>query len=112
MAIRGNISKPTINVLAADTVILEPVSGSVERIAVSGFSLVNTSVGGLTITIYESPNLTSASGKIIAYYSLASNESADVNECIGQGFTQNIIAVASGLGINAKISYTTYSAGD
>lgn len=112
MAIRGNIGSAPIPIIAGDTTILQPVSGSVERVAVSGFSLHSNAVGVITVTIYESPDLTSASGTAIAYYSLAQNESVDVNECIGQGYTQNIIAVASGVGVNAKISYTSYTSGD
>lgn len=112
MTIRGNIGSSPIDILATDTTILDPISGSVERVSVSGFSLHSTAVGTVTVTIYESPDLTSASGTAVAYYSLSQNESVDVNECIGQGYTQNIIAVASGVGVNAKISYTTYTSGD
>lgn len=112
MAIRGNISVAPIPIAAGDTTIIQPVTATVQRIALSGFSLHNNAVGTITVTIYESPDFTSASGVAVAYYSLAQNESADVNECIGQGYTQNIIAVASGVGVNAKISYTTYTSDD
>lgn len=112
MAIRGNISAPPIAVIAGDTTILAPVTATIERVAVSGFSLHNNFAGNITVTVYESPNLTSASGIAVARYSLAQDESVDVNECIGQGYVQNIIAVASGVGVNAKISYTTYTSGD
>lgn len=112
MAIRGNIGLAPIAIIAGDTTILQPVTGDVERVAVSGFSLHNTAAGNRTVTIYESPNLTSASGVAVAVYTLAQNESVDVNQCIGQGYVQNIIAVGSATGVNAKISYTTYTSGD
>jgi hypothetical protein len=112
MAIRGNVGLAPISVIAGDTIILEPVSGDIERVAVSGFSLHNTFAGNITVTVYESPDLTSASGISVAKYVLAQDESVDVNECIGQGYVRNIIAVASGVGVNAKVSYTEYTSGD
>ena len=113
MAIKGNVDGGVINVLASDTVIVEPTSlPSVERIAVSGLSLHNTAVGTIIIQLYQSPDLTSASGDRLAYYSLAPDESADVTELIGQGFIDNVIAVGDAVGVNAKVSYTTYTAGD
>ena len=113
MAIRGNIDGGAISILAADTTLVDiSALTSVERIAISGLSIHNTAVVSVTVTVYQSPNLTSASGKRLAYYSLAPNESADVIEMIGQGFLTNIIAVGSAVGVNAKVSYTTYTAGD
>lgn len=113
MAIRGNVDGGVINVLASDTVIVEPSSlAAVERIAVSGLSLHNTAVATVIVQLYQSPDLTSASGDRLAYYSLAPDESADVTELIGQGFVENIIAVGDAAGVNAKVSYTTYTAGD
>ena len=113
MTIKGNVDGGVINVLASDTVIVEPGSlAAVERIAVSGLSLHNTAVGTVIVELYQSPNLTSASGKRLAYYSIAPNESADITELMGHGFLTNIIAVGDAIGVNAKVSYTTYTAGD
>jgi hypothetical protein len=113
MTIKGNVDGGVINVLASDTVIVEPSSlPAVERIAVSGLSLHNTAVGTVIVELYQSPDLTSASGDRLAYYSIAPNESADITELMGQGFLTNIIAVGDAIGVNAKVSYTTYTAGD
>ena len=113
MTIKGNVDGGVIDVLASDTVIVEPGSlAAVERIAVSGLSLHNTAVGTVIVKLYQSPDLTSASGDRLAYYSIAPNESADITELMGQGFLTNIIAVGDAIGVNAKVSYTTYTAGD
>lgn len=113
MSIRGNVPIGTVAVLAADTTIYDPPS-TVERYAISAFSLHNTTGAPVTVTIYNSPNLTSASGVRNAQYAVPANQSVDVIELIGQGFatTRNIIAVGSGVGVNATMSVTTYDGGD
>jgi hypothetical protein len=112
MSIRGNVGVGTVAVLAGDTTLYDPPA-TVERYAISALSLHNTTAAPVTVTLYNSPNLTSASGVRNAQYAIPANQSVDVVELIGQGFTtRNIIAVGSGVGVNATMSVTTYDGGD
>lgn len=113
MSIKGNVGIGSIAVAAADTTIYQPVS-PVQRYAISAFSLHNTNAANVTVTVFNSPNLTSASGVRNASYTIAPNQSVDVIELIGQGFAtgRNIIAVGSLTGVNATMSVTTYDGGD
>lgn len=112
MAIKGNVGTGVIDIAAADTTVYDP-SVTVQRYAVSAASIFNTTLGTLTVSVYVSPNLTSASGKKVAEYVIGSLQSADAVELIGQGFVaQNIIAVGSGVGCNIMLSVTTYDGGD
>jgi hypothetical protein len=90
---------------------------SPNRQAVTGFSIFNTTAStSLTVSIYESPDTTSAAGKKIASYTLPGLSSIDVVVCIGQGYStgQNLVAKA-GSGstgdLNAKVTWTAYTAG-
>ena len=110
MSIKGNVSIPLINLAAADNTFLNP-SGDVTREAVSTAVLYNTNASNRDIDVYVSPDLTSASGDLIADYTLANGDSVNIDEVIGQAFDQgeNIIVVASGAGVNlkgTKIEYT------
>lgn len=113
MAIKGNVGLGVIPVLTTDTVLLETDDGSRERVAVSASYLHND--GGVTIIIeiFVSPDLTSASGDRIDYYSIADNESVDISGIIAQGFgsTENIIAVADVVGCNALTTIVEYTGG-
>lgn len=113
MTIKGNVGIGSISVLAADTTIYDPPA-SVERYAVSAFSVHNTTGAAVTVSIYNSPDLTSASGVRNAQYAVPANQSVDIVELIGQGFSssRNIIAVGSAIGLRATMSVTTYDAGD
>lgn len=118
MAIRANIGLATTDLAAVstDTVVFNQAS----RCSITGASLHNTlSAGDREVFFYESPNLTSASGKRIGVYTVAPGARTDVSSIIGQGYNsdQNIIAVqqtgASALGdLNIKISYIEYTGGD
>ena len=110
MAVKGRVGLPIIDVLAADTTVLQPASPNT-RVAVSAFSLYNDTAGNVTVDIYESPDLTSASGEKVAQYVVAANSSEDVIECIGQGYAinQNLIAVGDLVGVNAKVTVTEYT---
>jgi len=112
MAIKSNVGVPLVAIAVADTTVLNPVA-PVERIAVTAFVLHNTNASSRTITLWESPNLTSASGTEIAVYEIGPDESADVEEIIGQGYLvgRNIIAQASGVGVNVVSTVTQYDAG-
>lgn len=110
MAIKTRVGTPLIDVLAADTTLLNP-SNPNTREAVTALSLHNTAVGNVIVTIYESPDLTSASGSQVARYEIAANSSEDVVECIDQSYPQgsNLVAVADSTGVNAKITVTQYT---
>lgn len=112
MSIKSNVGVPLVSIGVADTTLLNPVA-PVERIAVTASSLHNTNAASRTVTIWESPNLTSASGTEIAVYDIGPDESADIEEIIGQGYAvgRNIIAQASGTGVIAVSTVTQYDAG-
>lgn len=117
MAIQSNLSTSPVDLAGsvADTTLLASVA-SPSRQAVTGFSLYNTAAAARVVSIYESPNTTSASGKLVATYTIAAGTSQDVVECIGQGYSagQNIVGVmASGSAgdVNSKITTTLYTAG-
>lgn len=112
MAIKSNVGIPLVAIAVTDTTVLNPVA-PVERIAVTASVLHNTDAASRTVTIWESPNLTSASGTEIAVYDIGPDESADIEEIIGQGYAvgRNIIAQASGTGVVAVSTVTQYDAG-
>jgi len=99
---------PPIDIIAGDTTVLNPL---VNRVAVTSFSIHNTTAGAVVVDVYESPDSTSAAGERIAQYSVGANSSIDVIECIGQGYIvgQNLIAVGAGVGTNARLSQTDYT---
>ena len=113
MAIKGNVGIPALAVTTGDTVLVNPTSLGVERVAITAMLFANTTAGAITVLVYESPDLTSASGELIdtVIVPISGNISADI---IGQGYTtsQNIIGVASGAGVNASTAVTTYDDGD
>ncbi len=111
MAIKGNVGTGVISILAADTTLLDPDAGDRERAAVSAAYLYNTSASTVTVGIFVSPDLTSASGKKIDNYVMAASSTMDISAIIGQGFsaTQNIIAVGSGTGVNALLTIVEYT---
>lgn len=118
MAIKGNISVGVQDLAAsaADKVIHNIST----RTAITAASLHNKTVGAVAITIYESPNGTSASGKEVAKITLAASgtagDSKDITEIIGQGYaaTTTLVAVVTTVAIsagdvNAKLTYTQYT---
>ncbi len=113
MAIKGNVGTGIIAILASDTTLLDAASGTRERAAVTAAYMHNTSASTVTVNIYISPDLTSASGAIIDTYSMNAGSTMDISGIIGQGFgpTNNIIAVGSGTGINAYLTIIEYTAG-
>lgn len=112
MAIKSNVGIPLVSIAVTDTTLLNPVA-PVERIAVTACSLHNTTAAAITVTLWESPDLTSASGDEIAVYAIGGDESVDVEEIIGQGYAvgRNIIAQGSGVGVVAVSTVTQYDAG-
>lgn len=102
------VSGGVTDIAAADTTISNPTDN---RIAITAFSIHNTTAVSVTVDIYESPDLTSASGKRVAQYAVGANASVDVAEVIGQGYVvgENIIAVGSAVGTNARYTFTDYT---
>ncbi len=111
MGIKGNVGIGVIQIGTIDTTLLDPDYGTRVRAAVTGAYLHNSSGVTIIVEIFESPDLTSASGERIDYYSIDANESADISSIIGQGFssTQNIIAIADVAGVNAKLTVDEYT---
>jgi len=109
MTITVNVGQAVIDIPATtDTTVLNPVAPSI-REGIQGASLHNTTGATIDVDFYESPDLTIASGILIAEYpTLAANGSIDVGEIIGQGYEvgQNIIVFASAIGTNIKITKT------
>ncbi len=113
MAIKGNVGTGAISVLVTDTTLLDPDAGDRERAAVTAAYLHNTSGSTVIVEIFVSPDLTSAAGKRIDYYSIGTNASVDISGIIGQGFstTGNIIAKGDGTGVNAYLTIVEYDGG-
>jgi hypothetical protein len=112
MTIKSNVGLGNIDILAADTSIIVPAS-PVERLVVVSLIVHNDAGATRTVEFYLSPDLTTASGDRIAYYSIADNESRHITEVIGQGLEvgENIIAIASATGLNAWPTVTNYDGG-
>lgn len=112
MAIKSNVGLSAIDIDTSDTVLIQPAD-PVQRLSVSAYSIHNTASTTIDVTLYESPNTTSASGTAIAEYSIAPLGSINVVEIIGQGYSQgrNIIGMASASGCNAVGTVTNYDGG-
>lgn len=112
MAIKSNVGIPVDDIGTTDTTIYEPAAPN-DRVAFTALSVYNTSGATRTVTFYESPDLTSASGTEIASYDIAADDSADIIEIIGQGYEvgENIIAVADAAGCNFRGTITEYTGG-
>jgi hypothetical protein len=117
MAIRGNLSTGVQPLGATDADVVVHVD-MVNRTAITAFVIHNNDGNNLTVEIYESTNDTSASGERVAEYALASDESVDIIECLGQGYPAGIrvickitTAAVSAGDMNARVTYTEYSGG-
>ena len=106
MTIKSRLSGLTIDIGATDTAI----HSTTDRIAVSGLSCYSTAA--TSVTFYVSPDLTTASGEILTVVDFLAGESKTVSALTGMGFTDNIIAVAGLVGVNATLTYTQYSGDD
>jgi len=112
MAIKSNVGSGVINILTTDTVIRQQ-QASIDRYHVSSLNIFNDTAASITVDIYVSSDLTSASGDKVSEETIGINSESDINAVIGQGYSSlNIIAVASAVGLNASITSTEYSAGD
>ncbi len=111
MSIKGNLGDGPIVIGVADTVLFNP--GAIDRYHVGAFAIFNDTATTITVDIYISPNLTSASGLKVETISFGPDQAADINAVIGQGYTaENIIGVASAVGVNSTITRTEYTNGD
>jgi hypothetical protein len=90
------------------------------RTAINAFNLRNTLATNVQVSIYDSPDATSAAGEKIAQLTLGPagslDETLDVVEAIGQAYaaTIQIVAVVDTAGVLAgevtgKITYTQYT---
>jgi hypothetical protein len=112
MAIRSDIDFGLIPVGTSDTAVIQLPFG-VERIGVTAASVHNTAGANRVLTLWESQNLTSASGTVVAVYTVPANSSVDIQEVLGQGYENtNIIAQGSSAGLNFRSTGTTYTDGD
>jgi len=114
MSIKPNVGLGVIAVAVTDTVLIQGTAGTIDRVSIGALNLHNDGSAGATITVelYVSPDLTSASGERVAYYEVGDNDSKDVNELIGEGLENlNIIAVADQAGCNAHPTVTQYDGG-
>lgn len=112
MAIKSNVGIGVTDIGTTDTTLYEPAD-PIDRVAFTACSLYNDSGASRTVSIYESPNLTSASGELIATYILADDASEDVIEIIGQGYAQgeNLIIKADATGCTFRATITEYTGG-
>lgn len=112
MAIKSNVGIGPTDALTTDTIIYQPAA--IDRYAVGAFNLHNTTGGEIIVSVYVSPDLTSASGKRVGLFGIPAGGEVDVNSVVGEGYTvaQNIIASADFVGSNATITVTQYTDGD
>lgn len=119
MAVRVNLTNG-IGISAA-TGVDEPVHNDpINRTSVSAWALFNESDVNVELTIYDSPDATSAAGAPVANFTMGpkgrADDSRDVNEVIGQAYNAGrfIIMVVDTVGllggeIVSKITYTEYT---
>lgn len=109
MAIESGKSLGTVAILAADTVLINTVG--LDRQVISSGIIHNTTAGVITVNFYDSPDLTSASGSLIASISVGANTQKNITDLIGQSFpvNQNLIAVGTAAGTNSRITVTQYA---
>lgn len=111
MSVKANQSDGVIDVALSDTTILQPTG---VRFAVTAAFLTNTASAARSIIVYESPDLTSASGREVAFITLDAEEGLPIEEVIGQSYRigSNLIAVAqdgSSGDVKARLTFTSYS---
>lgn len=112
--IKGNVGLGIVPVLVTDTAILS-LASPVERAAVTNAVLHNdgSAAAVITVEIFISPDLTSASGQRIAVYTIQDNGNVLIDTIVDQGFTaaQNIIAKADVAGCNSLLTIIEYENG-
>tara|TARA_R110000822_G_scaffold237625_2_gene368010 strand:- start:159 stop:515 length:357 start_codon:yes stop_codon:yes gene_type:complete len=88
------------------------------RTLISAASLQNNAGLDVSISIYRSPDATSASGELVDVVAIPDGGDADINAIIGQGLSLNeyIIAVVDTATVSAgavisSVTYTDFTAG-
>lgn len=109
MAIIGNVGTGVIEILTTDTVIYQ-LTAPTERYCITQCSAFNPAAIA-NLEIYISPDLTIASGKLVSKVDVPLGEDVDINALLGLGTDQNIIAIASAVGINMTMTKTEYTEG-
>lgn len=107
MPIKGGIGTGVITVPATtDTVIFQPQAG--ERIVITACSVSSTAT--VNLTIYESPDLTTASGTAIETIALTTGARQNIASVISQGYeATNIVVNADAAGCTTRGTYTVYT---
>lgn len=111
MAIKSNVGVGVVSVAVTDTTIYQ-LTAPVERYAITECNAHNSNAAAVTLEVYISPDLTSASGKIVSKITIPPSQDFDINAILGLGTNQNVIAKASATGINMTLSKTEYTEGD
>ena len=117
MAIKSNVDTGTLSLVVADNVLVNsassPTFDDVSRYAISALSLYNTTSSSVTVTIYRSPDTTSASGTILDVVVVPANSQADAGGLIGLSVSlEYIICTVSAVGVNATAAVITYGTGE
>jgi len=111
MAIRSNLGNGVVNVLAGDTTLFNPVG--IDRYQVGSCNVHNTTAADIVVSVYVSPDLTSAAGDLVFTQSVPNGQEIDINSIVGQGYiADNIIIVGAAVGLNAQLTRTEYTNGD
>lgn len=115
MAVRVFIDAGTVSLTGGDNTLVDFSSlTDVGRYGVTACSLYNNNATTETVSIYRSPNTTSASGTLLDVVSIPRDSQEDVGGLIGLaiGNSDNIIAVSSATGITATATLTTFGSND
>jgi len=111
MSVRTNIGDGVVNVLAGDTTLFSP--GAIDRYQVGSCNVHNTTGADIVVTVYVSPDLTSANGDIVFNDLVPAGKDIDINSIVGHGYVaDNIIIVGAAIGLNAQLTRTEYTNGD
>jgi len=111
MSVRTNIGNGVVNVATTDTILFTPVA--IDRYQVGSCNVHNTTVADIVVSVYVSPDTTSAAGDLVFTGTVGAGSEIDINSIVGQGYiAQNIIIVGAAIGLNAQLTRTEYTAGD
>jgi len=111
MAIRSNIGEGVVNVLTGDTMLFNPAG--IDRYQVGSCNVHNTTGADIVVSVYVSPDTTSAGGDRVFNDTVPAGRDIDINSIVGQGYiADNIIIVGAAVGLNAQLTRTEYTNGD
>lgn len=105
--ITANIGLDALGLALGDNTIIN-LTGSSLREGVQQAIAYNDTGAPITLSFYESPDLTSASGLLVWSQDIPANDDAIISGIVGQGFEQgqNLIASVSAVGLNLKLTVT------